>query len=288
MNTPEQTRHYRLLIVDDNRAIHDDFKKILAPDLELKQLDEIEADLFGKTIEISSRHDFDIDSAYQGEEGLAKVRQSLDENRPYSLAFIDMRMPPGWNGIETIEHVWEIDPLLQIVICSAYSDHSWSEISMRLGNNDRLLILKKPFDNIEILQMAYAMSRKCELARQLQTRRQQQDTEYSIKAGNIHQLDSIRETIGGELRGPVEEIKDSVNLLQHSFSELAEQLGKLRNLITQQTDLMSEQMIQDLLGSIDWPELEKRIPSAFRRVHSALQKVSNQTETGETSGNSMH
>ena len=207
MSTQQNPGRYRLLVVDDNRAIHDDFKKILSPGLELKQLDQIEADLFGKTIEVPARQDFDIDSAYQGEEGLACVQQALAAGQPYSLAFIDMRMPPGWNGIETIEHIWAVDPLLQIVICSAYSDHSWAEIAQRLGNNDRLLILKKPFDNVEILQMAYAMSSKCQLARQQKTW-QNGGASRGTATGNIQELNTIQQTIDSNLLSSIEDIKD--------------------------------------------------------------------------------
>jgi len=104
--------------------------------------------------------DFDIDSAYQGQEGLALVEKSLIEQRPYSMAFVDVRMPPGWDGIETIQHIWKCHPDLQVVICTAYSDHSWDEIIRRLGKSDSLLILKKPFDNVEVLQLAHALTRK--------------------------------------------------------------------------------------------------------------------------------
>ncbi len=82
------------------------------------------------------------------------------------MAFVDVRMPPGWDGIETTARIWEQDPDLQIVICTAYSDYSWSEMVAKLGRSDRLVILKKPFDTIEVLQLASALSEKWRLARQ--------------------------------------------------------------------------------------------------------------------------
>ncbi len=88
---------------------------------------------------------FEVDSAFQGKEGLQKVQAALAEGDPYALAFVDMRMPPGWDGIETIGHLWEADPQLQVVICTAYSDYSWNDMHRHLGNSDSLLILKKPF-----------------------------------------------------------------------------------------------------------------------------------------------
>lgn len=258
---------YRLLVVDDNRAIHEDFRKILAPGSELSALDSIEADLFDRVIEISDRRDFEIDSAFQGEEGLALVRQALEEKRPYSLAFIDMRMPPGWNGIETIERIWEADPQLQVVICSAYSDHSWAEISRRLGSSDRLLILKKPFDNVEILQMAYAMSRKCALARMEHRWQNGQSGEESATP--------IRSAPGRDFLALVQEIQDSVKLLQHSFDGLNEQLASLHNTLPAGTGLSPGQLLAELRGSgqVDrFADLEAKIPHVFSRLESALER----------------
>ncbi|MBN1379225.1 MAG: response regulator [Gammaproteobacteria bacterium] len=269
MSTHIEPGHYRLLVVDDNRAIHEDFRKILTPDLELKQLNEIEADLFGKTIEVSPLQDFDIDSAFQGEEGLSCVQNALNEGRPYSLAFIDMRMPPGWNGIETIEHIWEVDPQLQIVICSAYSDHSWAEISQRLGHNDRLLILKKPFDNVEILQMAYAMSNKCELARKQIL---WQQSNLASKTGKLDSDDS-------KLLAPIEDIRESVKILQTTFEKFNTQFNQLRTALTDQSSLNSDQTIRELLKTTDFPEFGQSIPDVFQRLHLALKKVKTGSDT---------
>ncbi len=94
------------------------------------------------------------------------VQLARNEGRPYAVAFVDMRMPPGWDGLETIEHLWEVDAELQVVICTAYTDHSWEDIVSRLGHDDRLLILQKPFSSIEVSQAATALTRKWNLARQ--------------------------------------------------------------------------------------------------------------------------
>src|SRR5471030_139825 len=155
----------RILLVDDTPAIHEDFRKILLPTTTESDMDDVEAALFG-TLAKTSTEAFVLDSAYQGQEGLAKVREALQINQPYALAFIDMRMPPGWDGVETIEHLWQEDPELQIVICTAYSDYSWREVLSRLDVRDRLLILKKPFDAIEVYQFASALTTKWEMTEQ--------------------------------------------------------------------------------------------------------------------------
>ena len=151
----------RILIVDDNRAIHDDFRKILESSKADDGLQELGAALFSDgPAAVETPIGFHLDSAYQGREALTLVQQSVQDCRPYSVAFIDMRMPPGWNGLETIEHLWAVDPKLQMVICSAYSDNDWTNVFERLGRSDKLLVLKKPFDVIEVVQCAHALTAK--------------------------------------------------------------------------------------------------------------------------------
>ena len=153
----------RILIVDDNAAIHQDFRKLLEPCVN-REVEQAELELFGATSELSQRSGcdtrFEIDSAYQGQEALALVQASVANDRPYRMAFVDIRMPPGWDGIETIARLWEIDPLLEVVICTAYSDYSWRQIVNRLGRTDQFLVLRKPFDAIEIRQMAMSLTAK--------------------------------------------------------------------------------------------------------------------------------
>ena len=91
------------------------------------------------------------------------MRAAVAAGQPYAVAFIDVRMPPGWDGIETIGRIWNEFPDLQVVICTAYSDYSWDEIAKAVGNTDHVLVLKKPFDNVEVLQMAHALAKKWQL-----------------------------------------------------------------------------------------------------------------------------
>jgi len=154
----------RVLVIDDNPAIHEDFKKILtkrsAPD---SALENLEAAFLADNAAVNKRAVFEMDSAFQGQEGAAKHKQAQAEGRPYALAFVDMRMPPGWDGVETIKELWKQDARLQVVICTAYSDHSWDEIIDELGNRQNLVVLKKPFENVEVLQLAEMLSEKWSL-----------------------------------------------------------------------------------------------------------------------------
>jgi len=156
----------RILVIDDTPAIHRDFRKILqlgSP--QGSGLRDVEAALFGDDIGPAVAP-YDLDSVFQGQEAVAKVRDAMEAGLPYAMAFVDMRMPPGWDGIETIERLWQQDPRLQIVVCTAYSDHPWERVLARLDVGDRLVVLKKPFDGIEVCQLASALTAKWELTRQ--------------------------------------------------------------------------------------------------------------------------
>jgi len=156
---------HRLLMIDDNPRIHEDYRKILAGRDQVS-VSSAEAALFGEQTQ-QEGPTFDMDSAMQGRDGVERARRALDEGRPYSVAFVDMRMPPGWDGLETIEQLWKIDPEVQVVVCSAYTDYDWLELLARLGHSDKLIVIKKPFEPIEILQSASALSRKWQNARAL-------------------------------------------------------------------------------------------------------------------------
>src|SRR3954453_21780690 len=103
---------------------------------------------------------FRLESAHQGLEAIEKVGEAWRSQQPYAMAFVDMRMPPGIDGVQTIEGLWKEDPDLQVVLCTAYSDYSWSDVLNRLDVRDRLLLLKKPFDPIEVFQLANALTTK--------------------------------------------------------------------------------------------------------------------------------
>ncbi len=167
--TEQPARNNRVLVIDDNPAIHADVRKILCPQVSAAaaSLDALEAELLGTSpAPVRSFTAFAVDSAHQGREGLQLVRKAVAAGQPYAMAFVDVRMPPGWDGVETTLELWKVAPDLQIVICTAYSDYSWDDMLAKLGCSDRLVILKKPFDTIEVLQLTNALTEKWNLLQQ--------------------------------------------------------------------------------------------------------------------------
>ncbi|AOK61613.1 EAL domain-containing protein [Burkholderia ubonensis] len=194
MNRPPNRR---ILLIDDLPSIHQDFRKILSNSASPSELDDVEAALFGTAAKAAAGADgFELDSAYQGQEGVAKVSESLRQGLPYAMAFVDMRMPPGWDGVETVRRLWQEDPRLQIVICTAYSDYSWDEVVAQLDVCDRLLILKKPFDNIEVAQLANALTKKWDMTQQAEVQRDHLEEQVRSRTAELkHANEALLEQV---------------------------------------------------------------------------------------------
>ena len=236
--TPSLTNN-RILVIDDNRAIHDDFRKIL---VDVDPLQAAEARLFGKPEAVS----FHLDFAPQGADGLSLVEQALAQGRPYAMAFVDVRMPPGWDGIETTRRMWEVDPELQIVISTAYSDYSWNELSEVLGQPDRLLILKKPFDPIEVVQLAHALTDKWRLLQE--SKRTVTDLEQAVS-----QRTADLDRTNGALRIEIKErtaIEEILRRTQDELEEHVEERTKELNYVKAALDEHAIVAFTDVRGKI--------------------------------------
>jgi PAS domain S-box-containing protein len=214
-------KNRRILVIDDSERIHEDFRAILChPDSDTGTLNEVKNAIFSKASSSSEHIDFEIDSAFQGQEGLEKVQKALSDGRSYAMAFVDIRMPPGWDGVETIRRIWQTYPELEVVICTAYSDYDWNDIVAKLGQTDRLLILKKPFDNVEVYQLAGALTEKWNLARQA-----------SLKVGQLEQIVQVKTaqltTTNQQLQQQIAERDQVTKKLQASEGKLNAILGAI-------------------------------------------------------------
>jgi len=171
----------RILVIDDNPAIHEDFRNML-------RLEVSGAQPIGKAAGRSAPR-FEIEGASRGEEGLGKVQEALREGRPYSMAYVDVRMPNGWDGIETIRRLWQAHGNLLIVLYTAFSDHSGEDLREQLGYSSRLLILRKPFEPPEVRQLTLALAERARSEKKLYYLHRQHELALNAIGDGIHTLD---------------------------------------------------------------------------------------------------
>ena len=202
MKTSPAPSGNRILIIDDNASIHEDFRRILGQEQDRNAgLDLVKAQMLGEDTAASPHSGFVIDSAFQGQEGLAMVKQAAAEGNPYALAFVDVRMPPGWDGVETIGNLWKCCPEIQIVVCTAYSDYSWEEMIHKLGHSPNLVVLQKPFDNIEVLQLAHALTEKWRLNRKVQSQLDDLETLVRRRTAELETMNAnLKQEITSRIR----------------------------------------------------------------------------------------
>jgi CheY-like chemotaxis protein len=216
----------RILIVDYSQSVHSDFTKLLsrvAEEASGSELASLADDLFGESpaaAQAPSDGGFELTHAMQGREGLEKVERAVAEGAPFAVAFVDVRMPPGWDGIATTEKMIEADPELVVVLCTAFSDYSWEEVVARLGHPDRYLVLKKPFDGIEVQQLASTLTAKWRL------RRENQAQVDEIKA-YAASLETLNATLTADKLLAESRATDQANFLRNAggtFGRAAERL----------------------------------------------------------------
>ncbi len=254
-------RNRRILIIDDNRAIHGDFQKILAPEPADQKIRAVETALFGEETAVPPAIRFALDSAYQGQEGLEMVQRAVTAGRPYAMAFMDVRMPPGWDGVETTARIWAIDPEMQIVLCTAYSDYSWAEMSAKLGQSDKLVILKKPFDNVEALQLATALTEKWQLAQQAKYQLADLERLVGIRTHELRAAKEAAESAGQakseflanmshEIRTPMNGVIGMVSLL------LDLDLSPMQREYAETIHTSAENLLTVINGVLDFSKIE--------------------------------
>ena len=152
----------KILLVDDEARIVDELFKVLTPqELGNDELGELEDHLFGKSESNKKKIiSYDVCRCQQGDEAICEVQKALEKEQPFAVAFIDVQMPPGPDGVATAEQIRKLDPNIQIVIITGHSDFDVCEIAERVPPEDKLLFLQKPVHSQEITQFALALTAK--------------------------------------------------------------------------------------------------------------------------------
>lgn len=297
MNQPPNRR---ILLIDDTPSIHDDFRKILMPTVETNQaLDDLESALFGDTDKPEVQA-FELHSAYGGEEGLQLLSAAMADKRPYALAFVDMRMPQGWDGAKTIEELWKVDPGLQVVVCTAYTDYSWDDLLYRLKGHDRLLILKKPFDNIEVQQMANTLSNKWDMARraslqtshleqlvaqrtlaltqtsealQLEIDERKQLESQLVQSEKLASLGQLAAGVAHEINNPVGFISSNLSTLDSYFNQLQQMLIAYRQVEDSLASAEQRDALKTLRNELELDFLKEDIPILIKESKEGIGRV---------------
>ncbi|MBN2972408.1 EAL domain-containing protein [Roseomonas aeriglobus] len=179
----------RILIIDDEQAMHDSYARSFAPrdTAAGDALSAMASELFGDSGDAApatpcDTPQFALTHRMQGLDGVAAVEAAVKLGEPYSVAFIDVRMPPGIDGKETARRIRALDPDINLVIVTGYSDFSPLEISRAAGPADKIFYIAKPFEVEEIVQTATALCHRWAADRELAAARE-------ALAGQVHLLE---------------------------------------------------------------------------------------------------
>ena len=299
---------FEILVIDDTRSIHDDIRNILAPAFRLDdELDSLKDELFGDAAESDSQTDkgtfaedsYNIDSGYQGEEGYLKVKSAMECGKPYAMAIVDMRMPPGWDGLQTIEEIWKIDSCIQIVICTAYTDYSWKDIQTRLGNSDRLLILKKPFEPIELHRMVTTLCKKWASEQQVRQHIAELDQRVSMRTSELkkayetlqkevkerenveiqlrhaQKMEAVGQLAAGiahEINTPIQFVADNLYFLQGVVGDYGRLIEVYKNALMEQNGSIPA-IVSLVEKEIDLAYIQEMAPVSLSRAFEGVQNV---------------
>jgi two-component system NtrC family sensor kinase len=291
----------RVLVIDDNEKIHLALRALLRAGGRGRPAERgvCERELFGS----SAGEAFVVDGARCGEDGLEKVCRAMSDGRRFAIAFIDLCMP-GWDGVETTERIWEADPDLQVVLVTGSADVPWAEIRRRVGFRDNFLVLKKPFEPVEVRQIVQALARKWELnsavaerINELENRLLARNVELELLAERLqreaaerarmevelqvsHKLEAVGQLASGiahEINTPIQYVSDSLHFLQSAGRDMRALIEAYRaeRAVIEAAPAGAEALarLSEAEDAADLEYVDEALPKAMQRVFAGLETV---------------
>jgi signal transduction histidine kinase len=267
----------KILLVDDETRILNELREILCPDVGgREELEELEKHLFRQELpDLAEKTTYQIICCQQGDEAVEQIRIAKEKGEPFMAAFLDVRMPPGMDGVRTAEGIRRFDPDVELVIMTGYTDYDVSEISRRIKPEDKLLYLQKPIHAPEVRQLALALSSKWLMNRQIQNQNQSlQETNERLKEHDRLKSEFVL-TVSHELRTPLTIFK---NILSNAMAGVAGELPpKLRSNLKMADEAVNRltSMISDFLDISKLDLGKMKLRQEVMSIQKLVEKVTN-------------
>jgi two-component system, cell cycle sensor histidine kinase and response regulator CckA len=257
----KEPESFRVLAVDDEDSILDLYRSVLSRESELvrdqSEISDLEKQLFGNAKPAPTvNYFFDLTVCRQGDEAVSIVRQAMEQNNPFALVLLDIRMPPGPDGVKTAELIRALDPMIEILLVTGYSDVDPVEISHRITPPHKLLYLQKPFHPQEIFQFVCTLCSKWK-------------NETIIRDYNERLLVQLQQQTNA-LKDANEGLLEEIKIREESEKALRESEEKYRDLFEKSSDHL---YLHDLEGNLISTNLAFKSECGYNEEYLHLKNI---------------
>ncbi len=160
MDTQHSEECIRVLIADDDEHILDAYKDAFSerdPTREMKALDALAAELFDPGVEKADEPHFKVVACSQGDDAISLAEKASNDGDPFDVVILDVRMPPGIDGVEAGSQIRKLDPNIEIIFVTGFSDVPLEELQRRVPPPMKLHYFSKPLSFIQLAQDVASM-----------------------------------------------------------------------------------------------------------------------------------